>query len=177
MFSACVTSIGRTYYTFKVAQLPDISYNIALMGLWASTELAIGTIVSCLPVLPRFFQHLGPKVSGIFSFTSKSENKSTPELASAGRYKTTRASLAQRLSFNKRRTGSNTSVLWSGPSNPQLEHNGACVTPRDYDSGRLESGVLDGLNETPSVRSTSLRQDDLESAETGDAIEMVRYTY
>ncbi len=172
-----MTSIVRTYYTLRVVQLPDISYNLAVMGLWASTELTIGTIISCLPVLPRFFQHFGPKVCSIFSFTSKSENKSTPELASAGRYKATRVSLAQKPPLSKRRTGSSTSELWNGRCNPHSELNSAYTPPSECSPRRLESGVFNGLTKTPSVRSTSLRQDDLESAETGDAIEMVRYTY
>lgn len=172
-----MTSIVRTYYTFKVVQLPDISYNMALMGLWASTELAIGTIISCLPVLPRFFQHFGPKVWSMFSLTSKSEYDSTPELASAGRRKTTRAPLEQKTPFSKRLPGSNTSEPWSDACNPHSELNGACVTPGEYDLRRPESGVFNGKAVTPSVRSSSSRKYDLESAEIGEVIEMVRYTY
>lgn len=172
-----MTSIVRTYYTFRVVQLPDISFNLAVMGLCASTELAIGTIISCLPVLPRFFQRFGPKVCRIFSFTSKSENKSTPKLASTGRYKATRLSFAQKPPFSKRRTGSSTSELWNGPFNPHAELNSAYTPPSECSPGQLESGVFNGINKTPSVRSTGLRQDHLESAGTEDAIEMVRYTY
>ena len=38
------------------------------MGLWTYAELAAGVIISCLPVIPRFFQYVGPKISAtIFS--------------------------------------------------------------------------------------------------------------
>ena len=69
--SACVTSILRTYYTWKVDSEPDVSYNIVEMGLWTLAEVAIGVIVSCLPVLPRFFQDIGPKVCRAFSIETK----------------------------------------------------------------------------------------------------------
>ena len=69
--SACVTSILRTYYTWKVDSQPDVSYNIVKMGLWTLAEVAAGVIVCCLPVLPRFFQDIGPKIHRAFSTNSK----------------------------------------------------------------------------------------------------------
>ncbi len=70
-YSACVTSVLRTYYTWKVVNEPDVSYNIVVMGLWTLAEVATGVIVSCLPVLPRFFRDIGPKVHRAFSIGSK----------------------------------------------------------------------------------------------------------
>ena len=32
------------------------------MGYWTWTELSIGIIVGCLPTMPKFFQHIGPKL-------------------------------------------------------------------------------------------------------------------
>ena len=40
----------------------DLSYTIAIIGLWSYVEIGIGITVSHLPVLPRFFQHFGPKI-------------------------------------------------------------------------------------------------------------------
>ena len=71
LYSACVTSVLRTYYTWKVVTEPDVSYNIVVMGLWTLAEVATGVIVSCLPVLPRFFRDIGPKVYRAFSIGSK----------------------------------------------------------------------------------------------------------
>ena len=42
---------------------PDITYLVVPMGLWSFAELATGVIISCLPVIPRFFQHVGPRIS------------------------------------------------------------------------------------------------------------------
>lgn len=75
-FFACVTSVTRTYYTWKVVEEPDTSYNIVMMGLWTLAEVATGVIVCCLPVLPRFLRHAGPKVYRAFSIRSKSSSSS-----------------------------------------------------------------------------------------------------
>ncbi|KAL9636600.1 MAG: hypothetical protein Q9204_002196 [Flavoplaca sp. TL-2023a] len=48
------------------------------MGLWTWAELTAGILVSCLPIAPRFFQHIGPKVYA--SFTA---NRLTSSLFSA----------------------------------------------------------------------------------------------
>lgn len=69
---ACVASILRTYYTFRIAQGPDVTFNIVVMGLGGTAELNIGVVVSCLPVLPRFVRHFGPKFTRSFSFHSAS---------------------------------------------------------------------------------------------------------
>ena len=62
LYSVCITSIVRTYYSFQVPKSTDKIYNLELMGLWGWAELATGIIVSCLPVMPRFIQHVGPKI-------------------------------------------------------------------------------------------------------------------
>lgn len=60
--SACVTSILRSYYTWRVVETRDTSWELLFMGLWTWAELSTGIIVGCLPALPRFFQHIGPKI-------------------------------------------------------------------------------------------------------------------
>lgn len=62
---ACISSILRLYYTWKIVASPDVTYHMVQMGLWTYAELAIGVIISCLPVIPKFFQHVGPRVSAI----------------------------------------------------------------------------------------------------------------
>ena len=82
--SACISSILRTYYTWKIAGSADISYNMVPVGLWATAELATGFIISCLPVIPKFFQHMWPKVSRALSvlsnFRKDSKIVSTPSV-------------------------------------------------------------------------------------------------
>ena len=66
--SACISSTLRTYYTWKIVTSPDVTYHMVQMGLWTYAELATGVIVSCLPVIPKFFQHVGPRIlATIFS--------------------------------------------------------------------------------------------------------------
>ena len=50
---------------------------VARFGLWSGAELSIGIIVGCFPVMPRFFQHVGPKVSGAFPFRSSGIGKTS----------------------------------------------------------------------------------------------------
>ena len=55
-------SIMRTYYTFRIVQSPDVSYNTIVLGMWISAEVAAGMLVYCLPIMPKFFQHYGSKI-------------------------------------------------------------------------------------------------------------------
>lgn len=68
--SACITSIMRTYYTWELALSPDVTHNLALMDLWTYAEIAIGIIISCTPIFPRFYQKFGPKIYAVLSFRS-----------------------------------------------------------------------------------------------------------
>ena len=60
--SACVASVMRTYYTWQTVEARDTSWELLPMGYWTWTELSIGIIVGCLPTMPKFFQHIGPKI-------------------------------------------------------------------------------------------------------------------
>ena len=78
---ACLTSILRVHYAGYIASEHDKSYNIARMGFWTFAEIAIGTVVSCSPVLPKFFQHFGPKVHEALSSRSRiSDSPKTSDL-------------------------------------------------------------------------------------------------
>ena len=60
--SACVTSVLRTYYTWRVVKSHDVNWDLIPMGLWTWAEISIGIIVGCLPTLPKFIQHVGTKI-------------------------------------------------------------------------------------------------------------------
>lgn len=75
--SACIAAVIRTYYTWKITQSTDFSYNLVPFGAWTYIELAIGIIISCLPVIPRFFQHFGPKLRATFSLSTASKTNSS----------------------------------------------------------------------------------------------------
>ena len=75
----------RTYYTWQLSASPDKSYLMAACGLWTDAELSVGIIVGCFPVMPKFFQHVGPKVFEAFPFLSKSVCSCGQELKSRSR--------------------------------------------------------------------------------------------
>lgn len=99
MPSACITSILRTYYTWKIVQSPDISYNMVPMGMWTYAELSTGIVISCLPVIPKFFQYIGPKVSSAFTLRSEYMKDSGIESASATPWDKVRAEKLKLPSF------------------------------------------------------------------------------
>ena len=60
----------RTYYTWKIIASSDESYLLVPHGLWSLAELSAGIVVGCFPIMPRFFQHVGPRAYRIFKFGS-----------------------------------------------------------------------------------------------------------
>ncbi|ERF68929.1 hypothetical protein EPUS_09506 [Endocarpon pusillum Z07020] len=56
-FLACVSSIAGLAYRIKTWKSEDISWWIGPMLLCSLTEINIGLIVGCMPVLPVLFQH------------------------------------------------------------------------------------------------------------------------
>lgn len=69
---ACLTSIIRTYYTYKITTSSDESFLFNPLGEWSMAELSAGIVVGCFPVMPKFFQHVGPKAYEILSLGSRS---------------------------------------------------------------------------------------------------------
>ena len=53
------------------------------MGMWTYAELSTGIVISCLPVIPKFFQHVGPKVHSALTLRSKPTQNSDSKSASA----------------------------------------------------------------------------------------------
>ena len=89
--SACVTSILRTYYTWQTVEASDTSWELLPMGFWTWAELSVGIIVGCLPALPKFFQHIGPRFYRSLSWNSSGGKSSaatnTPQLNVLARVK------------------------------------------------------------------------------------------
>ena len=128
-----------------------------IMGLWTGAELTSGIIVSCLPVTPRFFQYLGPKVHGVFSdlFSSSAGSESRLTMGSQSE------SRRNQNQSNKVERGV---VEIEGKTlyNSRTHRKGECITlneletapvANDGTSGRLPASNDGGL----------MRGDDLES--------------
>ena len=71
-----MTSIVRTYYTWKLVESSDESYLLVPIGLWSLAELSAGIVVGCFTVMPKFFQHVGPRAYRIFTLESGIKNRS-----------------------------------------------------------------------------------------------------
>ena len=101
--SACLTSIMRTYATWRFVESPDKSYEFGRFGLWSTAELPVGIITGCLPAMPKFVQHIGPKLQGVFSTLG-----STPASDSSKTFTSTTLSKIK-APFSKRSTELSTS--------------------------------------------------------------------
>ena len=75
MCSACAISILRTMHSVDLAKGSDFSYDVAIMGLWSWAEVTSGVLISCFPVMLRFFQHFWPQVCIFFSSHTESHVK------------------------------------------------------------------------------------------------------
>ena len=115
---ACLTSIMRTYSTWRFVESPDKSYEFGRFGLWSMAELAVGIITGCLPVMPKFFQHVGPKTHSVFSTT-----RVTPASDSSKTFSSTTLKKSNIL-FGKHSTGLGTSNAETSPyaSQPHGEY-------------------------------------------------------
>jgi len=56
----------RLYYSIKLMQTGDASCYIAFVGMYGVTENSIGVLCTCLPVFPRFFKVVGPKLVSFY---------------------------------------------------------------------------------------------------------------
>ena len=63
-------SIMRTYFVWQIAISPDKSYLFGPFGLCSDAEFSVGIIIGCFPVMPKFFQHVCPKLKQAFSWQS-----------------------------------------------------------------------------------------------------------
>ncbi len=159
-----MTSILRAYYTWQIFQSRDMSYNAVNMGFWAYAEIGIGIIVSCVPVLPRFFQHFSPKLYATFA----SKSKSKPGSSSSPRQARSRSPVviekprdsteSSKKLFTKGsgRRERGTLEIWNEAYHPStVEVEGEYVTLDEYDA------VLP----PEMTKGTATKRDDLESGQ------------
>lgn len=133
-------SILRSYYAFQLSRSPDKTYNIIIMGIWTYAEVAVGIIISSLPVLPRLIQYIGPRISSAFSSEVKTGDM-TPV-----RRKVDKGILGGLSSWDEVRTAA------SGNSSSELPERGSTIDPSQASLApaldrldRLDSGTLSTL--------------------------------
>lgn len=54
-FRACVSSLIRVHYTFKLVNTHDVNYYVSVLGLWTLPEITSAFLAICLPLAPKFF--------------------------------------------------------------------------------------------------------------------------
>lgn len=156
----------RTYYTWKIIKSPDITYNICIMGLWAYAEISIGIIVSCLPMIPKFFKHCGPKIHDMFSLGSLSEALLRPKLRSTGNTDKTSSIPAIRRRFTKCSDGNSIPETCNDFYHMGPELKGEYITLDEYDIQQPKSAATIGL--TPTLADgPATRREDLEKEKSG----------
>lgn len=52
---ACVSSLIRVHYTFKLVNTHDVNYYVSVLGLWTLPEITSAFLAICLPLAPKFF--------------------------------------------------------------------------------------------------------------------------
>ena len=166
-----MTSVVRTYYSYQVPKSFDKSYNLELMGLWGWAELAIGIIVGCLPVAPKFFRHVGPKVLNTFAFVSKSDVQSDMSPTNGSK---TADEIPKTYSFTKfhrpfarYNVGSNISESFTDPCYPQtrLDSDHLHLTANQLDSTRSKFTIAHEPTQSLGIIAAS-GPDDLETGRT-----------
>ncbi|MCJ1423016.1 hypothetical protein MMC29_000897, partial [Sticta canariensis] len=60
---ACIISVIRVYYSVRIFQTKDVTYNAVIFALWSHAEVTFGILCGCLPVLPKFISALRQKIS------------------------------------------------------------------------------------------------------------------
>ena len=148
---ACATSILRTRVTWQSVNSPDKSYLTVVEGLWTWAEVAIGTFVSCVPVLPRFLHQFSSKSHKSFTFSSM-----TSRLLTSSKHVTAKARDIFGLSTH--------ATKQSGGSNSS-----ANLTESDEYKGFVEGRYLalddfDKLAKDGSARKDATRRNDIEQA-------------
>ena len=158
---ACITSIIRTYYTWKVVKSSDFSYNIIVMGIWTYAELTIGIIVSCLPVLPRFFNHIGPKIYEILVFGSWSKILLRHRLRSTDNSDETNPTSRIRQPFPERSGEASTPETWKNYRHSKSELRAEYITLDEYETQQSKSAAMNGLT-PPLIDDLTTKREDLE---------------
>ena len=152
----------RTYAAWQVEWSDDKSYYMIIMGMWSTGEIAAGILVSCFPVIPRFYQHVGPKNFAIFLSTFRSR-------ASSG-HKSGSTKVAPRIEglskfqqhLSTRGGGDRNQQTWEDSYNTRTHSDGDYITLDDLDT--TSPRRVDLLPQTL-ANGLATKQDDLERAE------------
>ena len=82
----CIAAILRAYYTWRLVEETDYSWNTSIQGMCTALEMSFGILVATLPIAPRFYKHLKqngliPNVWGGSGLKESQENQAGPQFA------------------------------------------------------------------------------------------------
>ena len=103
------------------------------MGMWTYAELCTGIVISCLPVIPKFFQHVGPQWSRALTSRHHKVTKDSNNTGSSASGKSSNPVRDERLKLpslkqtfasvvSSNRDGDGDHELCSQPSLPKKEY-------------------------------------------------------
>lgn len=156
----------RTYYTFRVVKTSDKSYMFGPFGLWSGAELSASVITSCLPVLPKFFQHIRPKVYRVykvFSAQSKSTSSSGPDQRDGSRPSKKQALTKVKNSFAKHGARLN---LTESDTDPYSQLHGEYYTLDEFEASKPQTIMASAPTQASGV-GIATRRDELECGHQG----------
>ncbi len=81
---ACICSIMRVVSTVLLVRDKDLTFRLEELGLWSSGEIASGIIAGCMPIVPQFVRHVGPKIASTVNVTSRMRKSSSNGVRKAG---------------------------------------------------------------------------------------------
>lgn len=159
-----MVSIVRAYYTWVVDNGTDKSYGLGIENICAAAELAIGIIVGCLPIMPKFLQHASVKLSKAFSFASRSTIKARQGIdhESNGQSDTPKAKTltSLRRSFAKYKAGADVTESWNGHYHSRPENYGDHITLTEFDALSLQA--IESVKPCSRGGGIATRREDLE---------------
>ena len=152
--SACVTSVLRTYYTWRVVESHDINWELLPMGLWTWAEISIRIIVGCLPTLPRFIQHIRTKIDLKLSGSGPGRAASAVALPPKANVL---ASI--RRHFGKYGVGRSITDSWNDPDMPRSQYREDYLILDNFDATPLQKEHLNTLTGRPGQHMATARED------------------
>ena len=138
-FLACIAAIFRLVYSIQLTEFsasasPEQQLVTDKKGLWAFAEIAVGIIVGCMPVLPRFFKQ--PLFSNL-SLGSWSGRKSEGRSSET---RTSKRSLRQRL-FRRSVSSEELDPLGSSEAGRISTEKGSRTSRKDKSAVKIFRGI------------------------------------
>lgn len=114
---------------------------MVVLILCAVAESAIGIIVGCLTIVPKFFQHASVKLSKALLFASKSTIKKGQESKGISNAPRAKALTNIKRSFPKYKAGLDVTESWSDLHHSRVEYHREYLTLTEFDASSRQATV------------------------------------